>query len=87
MMNEGSFANNGTANTPPFSLAEIWQFPQSINGAAGLGLRTPQYGHGPAHFGDFTPGPNHGLGLSSSRKRRDSDDDSPKAVSTSNAVV
>ncbi|RDY11255.1 Transcription factor BHLH089 [Mucuna pruriens] len=86
MMNEGSFANNGSGNTAPYSLAEIWQFPQGINGGGGLGLRTPQFGHGPAQFGDFAPGPTHGLGPSSSRKRRDSEDDSAKGVSTSNAV-
>ncbi|XP_020238985.1 transcription factor BHLH089 isoform X2 [Cajanus cajan] len=86
MMNEGSFANNGTANTAPYSLAEIWQFPQPINGAGGLGLRTPQFGHGPGPgpFADFAA---HGLGPSNStRKRRDSEDDSTKGVSTSNAV-
>ncbi|CAJ1939974.1 unnamed protein product [Sphenostylis stenocarpa] len=86
MMNEGSFANNDSGNTAPYSLAEIWPFPQAINGGGGLGLRSPQFGHGPGQFGDFPPGPNHGLGPSNSRKRRDSDDDSAKAVSTSNAA-
>lgn len=87
MMNEGSYANNGSGNTAPYSLAEIWQFPQAINGGGGLGLRSPQFGHGPGQFGDFAPGPNNGLGPSNTRKRRDSEDDSAKAVSTSNAVV
>ncbi|KAL5177701.1 Transcription factor BHLH089 [Glycine soja] len=89
MMNEGSFANNASGNTAPFSLAEIWQqFPPAISGGGGLGLRSPQFGHGPGgQFGDFTTGPSHGLGPSSSRKRRDSEeDDSAKGVSTSNAV-
>ncbi|KAK7317555.1 hypothetical protein RJT34_01897 [Clitoria ternatea] len=100
MMNEGSFANNnnGSGNTAPFSLEEIWQFPQAING---LGLRRPQFGHALGQFGDFTVTPNnrdvsptgpagpeqravnHGLGPST-RKRRDSEDDSAKAASTSN---
>ncbi|KAK7362104.1 hypothetical protein VNO77_04204 [Canavalia gladiata] len=100
MMNEGSFANNGSGNTAPYSLAEIWQFPQAMNGGGGLGLRRPQFGHGLGQFGDFAPAPsrdvsvtglacpdqrapNHGLGPTS-RKRRDSEDDSAKAVSTSN---
>ncbi|BAT74601.1 hypothetical protein VIGAN_01230400 [Vigna angularis var. angularis] len=86
MMNEGSFANNGSGNTAPYSLAEIWQFPQAINGGGGLGLRSPQFEHGPGQFGDLPPRPNNGLGTSNTRKRRDSEDDSAKTVSTSNAV-
>ncbi|TKY58774.1 Transcription factor BPE [Spatholobus suberectus] len=87
MMNEGSFANNnGSGNAAPYSLPEIWQFPQAMNGGGVLGLRRPQFGHGPGQFGDFAPAPNHGLGPSSGRKRRDSEDDSAKAVSTSNVV-
>ncbi|KAK7386932.1 hypothetical protein VNO78_27314 [Psophocarpus tetragonolobus] len=86
MMNEGSFANNGSGNTTPFSLAEIWQFPQAMNGGGGLGLRSPQFGHAQGQFGDFSPPPAHGLGPCNSRKRRDSEDDSAKTVSTSNAA-
>ncbi|XP_027347531.1 transcription factor BHLH089-like [Abrus precatorius] len=58
MMNEGSFANDGSGNTVPYSLAEIWQFPQAMNGGGGLGLRRPQFGHALGQFGDFTTGPN-----------------------------
>ncbi|KAJ1427762.1 Myc-type, basic helix-loop-helix [Sesbania bispinosa] len=100
MMNEGSFAN-GSNNTAPFSLAEICQFPTAINGGGGgggLGLRRPQFGHGLGQFGDFSTGlnrdvngpvgpdqgtANHGVG---NRKRRDSEDDSAKGVSTRNGV-
>ncbi|KAL2344244.1 hypothetical protein Fmac_005529 [Flemingia macrophylla] len=84
MMNEGSFANNGSGNTAPYSLAEIWQFPQAINGGAGgLGLKTPQFGHGSGPgpgpgqggFGDFAAhghghGHGHGLGLGPSNGGR-----------------
>lgn len=95
MMNEGSFPN-GSGNTAPFSLAEIWQFPAAMNGGGGLGLRRPQFGHGGlGQFGDFTTGSNRdGNGpLSSNRKRRDTEEDSAKGASTSisngggNAVV
>jgi len=47
MMNEGPFANNGNDNTSSYSLAEIWKFPQAINGGRRLGLRSPQFRHGP----------------------------------------
>lgn len=93
-MNEGSFPN-GSGNTTPFSLAEIWQFPAAMNsgGGGGLGLRRPQFGHALGQFGDFTTGPNREVNgpvrpdLSvavSSRKKRDSEDDSAKGLSTSN---
>ncbi|MED6155634.1 hypothetical protein PIB30_006808 [Stylosanthes scabra] len=96
MMNEGSFGN-GAGNTVPFSLAEIWQFPQAVNGAGSgaLGLRRPQFGLG--QFGDFIAGPNRETGPvgseqraasggGGSRKRRESEEESPKAVSTSNVA-
>ena len=95
-MNEGSFGN-GSGNTAPYSLAEIWQFPQALNGGGGgLGLRRPQFGNGLGQFGDFATGPNRdgpGAGLvgadqravSNSRKRREStEEESAKRVSTSN---
>lgn len=89
-MNEGSFPN-GSGNTTPFSLAEIWQFPAAMNsGGGGLGLRRPQFGHGLGQFGDFTTGPNRdvnrpvGPELSVARKKRDSEDDSTRGLSTSN---
>ncbi|XP_061365232.1 transcription factor BHLH089 [Gastrolobium bilobum] len=96
MMNEGSFAN-GSGNTAPFSLSEIWQFPPAMNG---LGLRKPEFGQiFGGHFGDFTIGPNREVSCNepvgsnqraaanNSRKRRDSEDDSAKCVSTSNGVA
>ncbi|XP_057748773.1 transcription factor BHLH089 [Arachis stenosperma] len=100
MMNEGSFGNGG-GNTVPFSLAEIWPFPQAVNAAGGgaLGLRRPQFGLG--QFGDFIAGPNRepgpvaseqkaasggGGGGGGSRKRRESEEESPKGVSTSNVA-
>lgn len=91
-MNEGSFPN-GNGNTTPFSLAEIWQFPAAINGGGGgLGLRRPQFGNGLGQFAEFGPGLNRdGNGPESrvvlnhgGKKRRDSEDDSAKCVSTSN---
>jgi hypothetical protein len=92
MMNEGSFPN-GSGNTTPFSLAEIWQFPATINGGVGgLGLRRPQFGNGLGQFGDFGTVSNRDVSGPESRvvlnhggkKRRDSEDDSAKCVSTSN---
>lgn len=96
MMNEGSFPN-GSGNTTPFSLAEIWQFPATINGGGGgLGLRRPQFGTGLGQFGEFGTGSNRDVdgpdprvvlnhGVVGGKKRRDSEDvDSPKCVSTSN---
>ncbi|WJX87959.1 hypothetical protein P8452_70092 [Trifolium repens] len=92
LMNEGSFPN-GNGNTTPFSLAEIWQFPATINGGVGgLGLRRPQFGNGLGQFGDFGTGSNRDVSGPESRvvlnhggkKRRDSEDDSAKCVSTSN---
>ncbi|KAK4263363.1 hypothetical protein QN277_028785 [Acacia crassicarpa] len=60
MMNEGSFANGG-ANTGPYNLSDIWQFPMNVgvglgDSGSGLGLRRPQFGHnlGPPPFGDYT---------------------------------
>ena len=64
MMNEGSFANGG-ANTAPFNLADIWQFPINVGaaladsgggGGGGLGLRRPHFAHnlGPSLFGDYS---------------------------------
>lgn len=94
MMNESSFPNGSGGNMAPYSLAEIWQFPAAVNGA-GLGLRRPQFGQ----FGDFASGSNrdvgpvgsdqkaanHGIGIgANNRKRRDSEDESAKVVSTSN---
>lgn len=94
MMNEGSFPN-GSGNTTPFSLAEIWQFPAAINGGGGgLGLRRPQFGNGLGQFGEFGTGSNRDgdgpdqrvvLNHGGGKKRRDSEDvDSTKCVSTSN---
>lgn len=88
---------NGGANTASYHLAEIWQFPHPVAGdsGGGLGLRRPQFGHG---FGDFTTCPtredpgsdpvssDHRQALTASlgRKRRDSEEESVKGVSTSN---
>ncbi|XP_052114477.1 transcription factor BHLH089 [Arachis duranensis] len=68
MMNEGSFGNGG-GNTVPFSLAEIWPFPQAVNAAGGgaLGLRRPQFGLG--QFGDFIAGPNREPGAVASEQK------------------
>lgn len=96
MMNEGSFANGG-ANTAPFNLADIWHFPMNAaaalgDSAAGLGLRRPQFGHNLGQFAEF-PSPGNDqiaseqkgvVGVNNNRKRRDSEDDSAKGVSTSN---
>lgn len=93
MMNEGSSFANGNANTTPFNISEIWQFPMNTGGG-GLGLRTPQFRHSLEQFGDFASGPNpDGSGHDDdpigsngvNRKRRDSEDESsPKGVSISN---
>lgn len=93
LMNEGSFPN-GSGNTAPYSLAEIWQFPGAMNGGGGggLGLRRPQFGHSLGQFGDFTTtgpnrdvnGPDQSVVGVGNRKRRDSEDDLAKGVSTSN---
>lgn len=65
----------------------------------GLGLRRPQFGHNLGHFGGDFPGPNRDVAgnntteqISSeqkgnhgvNRKRRDSEEESTKGVSTSN---
>ncbi|XP_019445530.1 PREDICTED: transcription factor BPE-like isoform X3 [Lupinus angustifolius] len=50
--------NDTSANTPPFHLSEIWQFPATgVSGISdnGLGLRTSSFGHGLGQFGDFGP--------------------------------
>lgn len=100
MMNEGSFANGGANMAPynladilQFPMNGGAGLGDS---GGGLGLRRPQFGHDLGQFGDF-PGPNrdvpgndqisseqkgnHGV---NNRKRRDSEDESAKGVSTSN---
>lgn len=75
-------------NTASFHhLAEIWQFPPGESGG-GLGLRRPQFGNG---FGDFASGPTRDEPIGSEqrtanhcRKRRDSEEEPVKGVSTSN---
>ncbi|KAJ7953717.1 transcription factor bHLH79 [Quillaja saponaria] len=99
MTNDVSFSN-GNGNTTAFNLAEIWQFPMNGGAGVGesgggLGVRRPQFGHNLGHFGDFTSsnqevsgndtmnleqGGEHGL----ARKRRDSEEEAAKGVSTSN---
>ncbi|XP_028754345.1 transcription factor BHLH089-like [Neltuma alba] len=97
MMNEGSFAN-GNANTASYNLAEIWQFPMNGGAGlgesgGGLALRRPQFGQNLGLFGEFTSGSNpNGPGIDPScsdqgangvnRKKRDSEDESVKGVST-----
>ncbi|KAJ7943554.1 transcription factor bHLH79 [Quillaja saponaria] len=99
MMTDGSFSNgNGSATS--FNFAEIWQLPMNGGGGVGesgvgLGLRRPQFGHNLGHFDDFM-GLNrdvsgndpmnleqreeHGV----AKKRRGSEEDAAKGVSTSN---
>ncbi|OIW10517.1 hypothetical protein TanjilG_15889 [Lupinus angustifolius] len=88
--------NDTSANTPPFHLSEIWQFPATgVSGISdnGLGLRTSSFGHGLGQFGDFGPtrhvSGNDPINLEHraiilNRKRRDSEEESAKVVSTSN---
>lgn len=101
MMNDGSFAN-GNANTASYNLAEIWQFPMNGGAGLGesggrLGLRKPQFGQNLGHFGDFTSGPNRNVpgndpncseqGANGvSKKKRDSEEELAKDVSTTSNV-
>ncbi|XP_028793110.1 transcription factor BHLH089-like isoform X1 [Neltuma alba] len=97
MMNEGSFGN-GNAHTASHNLADIWQFPTNGGAGlgesrGGLGLRRPQFGQNLGQFGAFTSGSNpNGPGIDPScsdqegngvnRKKRDSEDELAKGVST-----
>ncbi|XP_019445529.1 PREDICTED: transcription factor BPE-like isoform X2 [Lupinus angustifolius] len=83
--------NDTSANTPPFHLSEIWQFPATgVSGISdnGLGLRTSSFGHGLGQFGDFGPtrhvSGNDPINLEHraiilNRKRRDSEEESAKS--------
>ncbi|KAK7250480.1 hypothetical protein RIF29_32949 [Crotalaria pallida] len=90
-MDPGAMMNNTSLSghmVPPYSLAEIWQFPPSINSAAGLGLRRPEFPEFASS--DQRAVNHHELGVANNninnKKRRELEDDSAKVVSTSNGA-
>ncbi|KAE9597063.1 putative transcription factor bHLH family [Lupinus albus] len=90
MINDTTFTNGGPSNTPPFHLSEIWQFPPPPLIDSGIGPRRPPFEQGLAHFSGFGPSRDNDpinsehMAPISIRKRRDSDEESVKAASTSN---
>ncbi|XP_050373312.1 transcription factor BHLH089 isoform X2 [Argentina anserina] len=92
LVNECSYSNG---NAGSYNLSEIWQFPMNGGAAGmednggGLGLRRPSFGQGFGQFGDVTGAIRDVLGGGGdpnpmsleqrTRKRRESEDESPKS--------